>query len=317
MRAMTSATRSDATVTVLDAFAVVALLREEPAAELVAGIVRSPTTLTSVNAAEVVDRLARRYGWDEDDVETDLQLLGIAGMEMIPVTVALGLEAGRLRTRYHDRDDAAISLADCVAAAAALHLERPIATADPALAAVVRAEAVGAQVAGGVGEAGHLRVLGREVRDRAEDEVDHVEDARRTLRGHVAEHHGDAGRITAGLGAQPRHHRHGELDARDDHPARGQRQGHPPGADRQLQGAPARLRQGGQQVDRVLGGRIAPVVVGRRDLLVEVVLRARPGRPVTVMVVRPRLTSSRAARAHRASPAQPLTGACPQVAQRA
>lgn len=127
-------------MTVLDAFAVVALLREEPAAELVAGIVRSPTTLTAVNAAEVVDRLARRHGWSADDVEMDLQVLGIGGMELVPVSVETGLEAGRLRTRHHDRNEAAISLADCVAAATALRLERPIATADPALAAMVRAE---------------------------------------------------------------------------------------------------------------------------------------------------------------------------------
>ena len=127
-------------MTVLDAFAVVALVREEQAAEQVAEILRSPTVLTSVNAAEVVDRLVRRYGRNADDVETDLHLLSISGMEMVPVTVERGLEAARLRARHDDRRDAAISLADCVAAATALHLGEPIATADPALAAMVRAE---------------------------------------------------------------------------------------------------------------------------------------------------------------------------------
>jgi predicted nucleic acid-binding protein len=38
------------------------------------------------------------------------------------------------------RDHCAVSLADCLAAAAALSEERPLATSDPALAAVVRSE---------------------------------------------------------------------------------------------------------------------------------------------------------------------------------
>lgn len=127
-------------MTVLDAFAVVALLRGEPAADLVAEIARSPTTLTAVNAAEVLDRLVRRCGRNVDDVEMDLQLLRVSGTEMVPVTVALGLEAGRLRTRHQERDEASISLADCIAAAMAPDLGQPIAMADRALAAMVRAE---------------------------------------------------------------------------------------------------------------------------------------------------------------------------------
>lgn len=136
----------EATVTVLDAFAVVALMRDERAAEMVAEIVRSPTTLTAVNAAEVIDRLVRRYGRDADDVEMDLRLLTVGGMEMVAVTVERGLEAGRLRTQHYDRNGSSVSLADCVAAATALRQDVPIATADRALAAMVRAE--GGEVTG-------------------------------------------------------------------------------------------------------------------------------------------------------------------------
>jgi predicted nucleic acid-binding protein len=52
----------------------------------------------------------------------------------------MAIEAGRIRAHRYHREHAAISLADCMAAAAALAARQPLATADPALAKVVRAE---------------------------------------------------------------------------------------------------------------------------------------------------------------------------------
>jgi PIN domain nuclease of toxin-antitoxin system len=96
-------------VTVLDAQAVVAYFRGEPAAGEVAELLEGPTILTSVNAAEVRDQM-------------------------------VGMEAGRIRSRRYHRERAAISLGDCVAASAALAGHAPLATADPALAEILRAE---------------------------------------------------------------------------------------------------------------------------------------------------------------------------------
>ncbi|MGH3922616.1 MAG: hypothetical protein ACRDTT_07070, partial [Pseudonocardiaceae bacterium] len=48
--------------------------------------------------------------------------------------------AGRLRARHYHRERCAVSLADCVAAATAIMRDRPLATADPALAELLRAE---------------------------------------------------------------------------------------------------------------------------------------------------------------------------------
>jgi predicted nucleic acid-binding protein len=127
-------------VTVLDAYAVIAYLRGEPAADEVADLLRGPTILTSVNAAEILDQLVRVFGSDPDAVEADLALLSHAGMTVLAVTNEIGVEAGRIRARHYHRDRAAISLADCVAASAALATRQPLATADPALAAVLRAE---------------------------------------------------------------------------------------------------------------------------------------------------------------------------------
>lgn len=124
----------------LDGYAVLAYLRDEAAAESVTLLLRSPTVLSAANAAEVIDQLVRVYGRDPDDVHADLALLSHAGMELWPVSVEAGMLAGRLRTRHYHRQRMAISLADCVAAASALSGGRHLATADPALAAMMRAE---------------------------------------------------------------------------------------------------------------------------------------------------------------------------------
>lgn len=127
-------------MTTLDAYAVLAYLRDEPCADEVAALLRTTTILSAANAAEVVDQLARVYGNDPDNVHADLALLANAGMQLAPVTADLGLLAGRLRARHYHRDQAAVSLADCIAAATALRSDLPLATSDPALAALVRAE---------------------------------------------------------------------------------------------------------------------------------------------------------------------------------
>jgi ribonuclease VapC len=127
-------------MTVLDASAVLAYLRGEPSSAEVAGLLRGPAVLTSVSAAEVHDQMVRVFGSDPDAVEADLALLCHAGMTLLPVSAELAAEAGRIRARRYHREQAAVSVADCVAAAAALQSRQPVATADPALADLLRAE---------------------------------------------------------------------------------------------------------------------------------------------------------------------------------
>ncbi|MGH8774204.1 MAG: PIN domain-containing protein [Jiangellaceae bacterium] len=127
-------------MTVLDAYAVLAYLRGEAVADDVADLLGAPTILSVVNAAEVLDQLVRVYGRDADDVHADLALLASTGMELTSVSADVGLLAGRLRARHYHRERMAVSLADCVAAATAMSWGRALATADPALAALVRAE---------------------------------------------------------------------------------------------------------------------------------------------------------------------------------
>lgn len=127
-------------MTVLDAYAVVAYLRDEPAAGDVGELLRGPTTLSTVNAVEIIDQLARVYGHDADEVHGDLIVLSHVGMQLADVPMHIGIAAGRIRARYYHRQRMAVSLADCVAAATALADGRPLATADPPLAEMVRAE---------------------------------------------------------------------------------------------------------------------------------------------------------------------------------
>lgn len=127
-------------MTVLDAYAVVAFFRAETAADEVAELLRQPTILSAVNAAEVIDQLVRVYGREADDVHADLALLANDGLAIEPVTVQVGLHAGHLRARYYHRERMPVSMADCVAAATAFSYRRPLVTSDPALADLVRAE---------------------------------------------------------------------------------------------------------------------------------------------------------------------------------
>lgn len=63
-----------------------------------------------------------------------------AGLDVQAVTPGVALKAGRLRARHYQRERRAVRLADCLIAAAALRAGQPLATADPALAALVREE---------------------------------------------------------------------------------------------------------------------------------------------------------------------------------
>ncbi len=124
----------------LDAYAVIAYLRDEPAAAAVETVLSSPTVLTGVNAAEVVDQMTRVFGQDADAVRADLALLVHCGLTIVPVGAQEGLFAGQLRAAHYHRGSRPVSLADCVAAACALSHDWMLATSDPPLAALVRAE---------------------------------------------------------------------------------------------------------------------------------------------------------------------------------
>lgn len=127
---------------VLDAFAVLALLKDEPGAAKVERLIRGAeeTTLTALGLAEVVDHLIRLTGADEEDAVLDIAQLGLG--QPLPVEDVLAIRAGMLRARHYHRINRAVSLADCVAAECARNPGFSLATTDPHLLDLCREERI-------------------------------------------------------------------------------------------------------------------------------------------------------------------------------
>lgn len=126
-------------MTVLDAYAVIAFLRAEPAAAPVKAVLKQADAgLTVVGVAELLDHLIRIVGADEEDATLDVAQLGL--LDGIPVTPNLGAAAGRLRARHYHRKQCAVSMADCIAAETARSRNEQLATSDPHLLDVCHAE---------------------------------------------------------------------------------------------------------------------------------------------------------------------------------
>ena len=132
-------------MTLLDAYALVALVADEPAADEVETLLRAgDARAVVVNVAEAIDVLTRVRRVPADGVRDALEPLFIT--RVVAPVVSGEPEAWRaaeLRARHYDRKSRALSLADCFLLAHALGAGDEIATADPALAAAARAEDLG------------------------------------------------------------------------------------------------------------------------------------------------------------------------------
>jgi predicted nucleic acid-binding protein len=129
-------------VIVLDSYAVLALLKGEPAAAEVQRLVEDDedALLTPLGVAEVLDHLVRLANAEEEEAVLDLAQLGLA--TQTPVESELAARAGLLRARQYHRKSRAVSLADCVAAETARPLGCRLASADPHLLDLCRDERI-------------------------------------------------------------------------------------------------------------------------------------------------------------------------------
>jgi PIN domain nuclease of toxin-antitoxin system len=106
--------------TVLDAYALIAFVLDEPAAARVERLLRDGrTAITSVNYAEVLDRLIRGWAMAADDVNDVLTPLLDDALIRIDVDFRLANAAALLRAKHYHRTRCPLSLADCVCIAAA------------------------------------------------------------------------------------------------------------------------------------------------------------------------------------------------------
>lgn len=135
-------------MTVLDAYAVLAFLRDEPAAAEVRPLLEAgDALLTAVGLGEVLDQLVRLTGVDEEEAMLDLAELGL--LDAIAVDAATGAASGRLRARHYHRPRCAVSMADCVAAEIARVRDDVLATSDQHLLDVCASESIGVVVLSG------------------------------------------------------------------------------------------------------------------------------------------------------------------------
>lgn len=118
-------------MTLLDANALIAVVRGEVAMEKVLGILREGSTaMTTVNLAEVYDSVARKVGLSHAEIGEVVEPLFQGPIAPVSVDVELARRAAEVRSAHYHRKHQALSLADCVLLAAAGENDR-IATADP------------------------------------------------------------------------------------------------------------------------------------------------------------------------------------------
>ncbi len=122
----------------LDAYALIAYLRDEPGAAAVQDLLwKGELVMSAVQLGEVVDRMERIDGVPADEVEVVISALAI---EVLPADYAVGAEAGRLRARHYRPTGRTLSIADAFCAATAALQNCTLATADPVLITVAEAE---------------------------------------------------------------------------------------------------------------------------------------------------------------------------------
>ena len=126
--------------TLLDAYALVALLEDEPAASEVERLVRSGgSAIPAISLAEAGQRVLRHAALDAEELRSVVSALPIA---VIPFTEAHAWRAAVLRARHYRRRDGDVSLADCCLVAVATPADK-VATADRAILQMAEAEGVG------------------------------------------------------------------------------------------------------------------------------------------------------------------------------
>lgn len=122
---------------VLDAVALIALMKDEPAAERVSELLRGPTLMSSVNYAEVMDHLQRVARLPADDISLALAPVVNSSVTVRDCDARLAEKAAAVRAEYYVPKRRAIGLADSFAIATALDEQQALATSDPAIAEIM------------------------------------------------------------------------------------------------------------------------------------------------------------------------------------
>jgi predicted nucleic acid-binding protein len=126
----------------LDAFALIALLAGEPAADEVEMVLRGgEAAITAVNLAEALDVLQRVQGIPQERLQEVTAPLVGERMKLLPIGERIARDAADIRARRYHRTRAPLSLADCILLAATGESDS-LATADGPLIRVAEAESI-------------------------------------------------------------------------------------------------------------------------------------------------------------------------------
>ncbi len=129
-------------MTLLDAYALVAFLADEPPADDVEALLRAgDTAVTVVNLAEALDVSQRVHGISRDELHQAVHSLVGDPLSIVGHSDIDAWRAADLRARHYDRSRCPLSLADCFLLAAANEGDR-IVTADEPVVATARAEGI-------------------------------------------------------------------------------------------------------------------------------------------------------------------------------
>ena len=121
----------------------VALLRDEPAAEDIESLLLTEEALvSSINLAEAIDQLLRIDRLPREPVEDVLARLIEGGLSVLALDETIAWESATLRAAYYQRSARALSLPDCVVLAEARRLGAAVLTSDPAIAETARLEGI-------------------------------------------------------------------------------------------------------------------------------------------------------------------------------
>ena len=138
-------------MTLLDAYALVAFLVGGPATQQVRALLREgDTAVATANLAEALDVSERVHGLPIARAMEVLEPLLEGPVAVLPLDITVARRAAEIRARRYHRTSRPISLADAVLVASAGRGDR-IATADPDVLAVARAEGLEALTLPGQG----------------------------------------------------------------------------------------------------------------------------------------------------------------------
>jgi predicted nucleic acid-binding protein len=127
--------------TLIDASALIALLGAEPAADEVQEMLNRGAAMTTLNLAEAVDRLKRRYDLEIERTRPVIEGLLAKSLTLLPLGPPQAWRAGEIRAVHYHRSRCPLSLADAVLVASAPAGGR-IASSDGSLLTVAASEGV-------------------------------------------------------------------------------------------------------------------------------------------------------------------------------